>query len=86
MVVEGSELRANVDSWRGRVKVEILNTDDGQPLPGYTFGESIPAMVDSIDEPMRWKEKSDVSELRGKTVRVQFSLLDAEIYAFWFTN
>ena len=59
MVVEGRELRANIDSWRGRVKVEVLNADDGQPLPGYTLDDSIAAMVDSIDEPMRWQEKSD---------------------------
>ena len=35
--------------------------DDGQPLPGYTFDESIPAMIDSIDEPVRWKEKVQTS-------------------------
>ena len=63
------------DSWRGRVKVEVLNADDGQPLPGYTFDENIAAMVDSIDEPMRWKEKPDLADLRGRTVRLRFSLL-----------
>ena len=86
IIVEGSELRVNVDSWRGRVKVEILNADDGQPLPGYTFDESIPAMVNSIDEPVRWKAKPDLAELRSKTVRLRFSLLQAELYAFWFTD
>ena len=86
IVVEGTELRGNVDSWRGRVKVEVLNADDGQPLPGYTFDESIPAMVDSIDEPVRWKEKSDLADLRGQTVRLRFSILEAELYAFWFTD
>ena len=86
MVVKGSELHVNVDSWRGRVKVEVLNADDCQPLLGYTLDESIAAMVDSIDEPIRWKEKTDVAELRGRTVRLRFSLLQSEIYAFWFTN
>ncbi len=86
LVVEGSELRVNVDSWRGRVKVEVLNADDGHPLPGYTFDESIPAMIDSIDEPVRWKEKVDLSEHRGRTVRLRFSILEAELYAFWFTD
>ena len=86
LVVEGSELRVNVDSWRGRVKVEVLNADDGQSFPGYTFDESIPAMVDSIDEPVRWREKADLAELRGRTVRLRFSVLQAELYAFWFTG
>ena len=56
----------------------------GNRFSGYTFDESVAAMVDSIDEPIRWKEKADVTELRGKTVRLRFSLLEAEIYAFWF--
>jgi hypothetical protein len=86
VVVEGRELRLNVDSWRGRVKVEILNADDGCPFPGYTLDESIAAIVDSIDQPMRWKEKEDVAELRGRTVRLRFSVLQAELYAFWFTD
>jgi hypothetical protein len=86
LVVEGRELRVNVDSWRGRVKAEVINPDDGRPLPGYTLDDSIPAMVDSIDEPMRWKEKTDLTELRGTTVRLRFSLLEAQLYAFWFTD
>ena len=86
LVVEGNELHVNVDSWRGRVKAEVINPDDGRPLPGYTRDDSIPAMVDSIDEPMRWKEKVDLTELRGKTVRLRFSLVEAQLYAFWFTD
>ena len=43
-------------------------------------------MVDSIDEPMRWKERTNLTELRGRTVRLRFSILEAELYAFWFTD
>jgi len=86
IVVEREGLRINVDSWRGRVKAEILDASDGQPLPGFTNDESIPAMVDSIDEAVRWKEKRDLSELLGRTVRIRFSLLNAELYAFWFAG
>ena len=35
---------------------------------------------------MCWKEESDLTELRGTTVRLRFSLLEAELYAFRFTD
>ena len=31
-------------------------------------------------------DKADLSELAGWTVRVRFSLLNAELYAFWFAD
>ena len=86
LVVEGDQLHVNVDSWRGRVTAAILDAENGQPLAGFSGEESIAIVADEIDETFRWKQKSDVHELRGKTVRIRFSLLRAEIYAFWFTN
>jgi len=86
LVVAGDELRINVDSWRGRVRTEILDAADGHPIAGYTTDESIPAVVDSINEPARWKHKPNVAGLRGKTVRIRFSLWQAELYAFWFAG
>ena len=70
----------------GRVKAEILDAADGQPIAGFTSDDSIPTVIDSIDEALRWKDKVCLSELRGKTVRIRFSLLRAELYAFWFTE
>ncbi len=86
LVVEGDQLHVNVDSWRGRVTAAILDAENGQPLAGYSGEESIAIVADEIDETFRWKQKSDVRELRGKTVRIRFSLFRAEIYAFWFAN
>jgi hypothetical protein len=82
--VDGGKLQINVDSWRGRVRAEVLDAADGRPLSGYSMEESIPAVADSIDQSMRWKEKSDLSGLAGKTVRIRFWLLRAELYGFWF--
>ena len=86
IVVEEKDLHVNVDSWRGRVRAEVLDASDDQPISGFTNDDSIPAVIDSIDETMRWKNKSDLSELVGKTVRIRFSLLRAELYAFWFAG
>jgi hypothetical protein len=86
IVVEGKDLHINVDSWRGRVQAEILDASDGQPVVGFSRGESVPAVIDSIDETMRWQDRSDLGNLLGKTVRIRFYLLGAELYAFWFAG
>jgi len=86
LMVEGDELRVNVDSWRGRLRAEILDASDGQPIRGYTREDSIAAVIDSIDEPLRWRDRADVGELRGRTVRIRFSLWQAELYGFWFAD
>jgi hypothetical protein len=86
LVVEGRELHVNVDSWRGQVRAEILDAAGGQPISGFSRDESIPAVIDRIDVPLRWKQRSDLSELRGSTVRIRFWVQRAELYAFWFAG
>jgi len=83
LTVEDRVLRVNVDSWRGEVRAEIADAEDGRTIPGFSGEECVPAVVDSIDEPLRWREKEDLSELAGRTVRIRFSLLRGELYAFW---
>ena len=84
--VASERLHINCDSWHGRVLVEVTDATSGQAIPGYTRAESQPAIIDSIDETVRWKAKNDLAELRGKTVRLRFHLWNAELYAFWFAG
>ena len=86
LTVEGRDLRVNVDSWRGQLKAEIIDAESGQTLPGFGSEECVPAVIDSIDEPLCWKEKADLSELAGRRVRIRFSILRGELYAFWFAD
>ena len=83
IVIEGDQLHINVNSWRGQVTAEILDATSGSPVAGFENTASVPSSIDSIDETIRWKDKTDISELLGRTVRLRFSLLDAEIFAFW---
>ena len=71
VTVDGGELHINVDSWRARLRAEVIDADNGQTIPGYSTDESIPTVIDSIDERLRWKDKPDISELRGRTVRIR---------------
>jgi len=82
--VTGQRLHINCDSWRGRVLAEVSDAGTGQPIPGFTRSECEPAMVDRIDEPVRWKTRNDLADLVGKTVRLKFHLWNAELYSFWF--
>ena len=81
--VTGPELRVNVDSWRGRVVAEVLD-EHGAALPGYATEDCIPAVVDSTDHLVRWRDRASLAELQGRRVRLRFSLWAAELYAFWF--
>ncbi len=83
--VTGQRLHINCDSWRGRVMVEVTDAATGKAIPGFTRAESQPAIVDRIDELVRWKTKADLAELRGKTVRLTFHVWNAELYSFWFS-
>jgi hypothetical protein len=81
--VTGDRLHLNADSWRGKVVVEVIDANDGQPVTGFTRDDCLPITLNSIDETVRWKEKDTLSELHGKTVRLRFYLWQAELYAFW---
>ena len=82
--VTGAELRINVDSWRGRVTAELLDAPSNEPIAGFGADDCIPAVIDSIDEPVRWKNRNSLAELRGKSVRIRFSILRGKLYSFWF--
>ncbi len=82
--VDGSRLHLNVNSWRGHVAAELLDAEENRTLPGYSLEECVSLCVNQIGTSIRWKTRADLSELRGKTIRVRFSLLNAELYAFWF--
>jgi len=82
--VTGEQLHVNIDSWRGRVQVEVVDADTGQTVPGYSQDQCVPAISDSTDQVVRWKENRTLSALKGRTVRLRFHLWQSEVYAFWF--
>ncbi|MBW3599681.1 MAG: hypothetical protein KY475_20725 [Planctomycetes bacterium] len=62
-----------------------LSAPDGAILPGYGFDNSqVPVNLDSIYTPVRWKNKPDLSELRGKAAAIQFQIKGAALYGYRF--
>ncbi len=68
---------------RGGLRAEVLDSA-GNPVPGYTSAECVPVRADGARLPLGWKGRSDLDELRGRAVRLRFTLRDGGLYAFWF--
>ncbi len=69
----------------GSIRVEI-QTEDGQPIPGFAAADCVEVIGNEIDRTVRWKSGSDVSALAGKTVRLRFVMKDADLFALRFAS
>lgn len=67
----------------GRIRVEILS-DQGQPVPGFTLDDCDGIRGDAISETVSWQEKTDVSALAGRPVRLRFVMNEADVYSLRF--
>ena len=81
----GKELAVNfVTANRGQLRIELQDAD-GQPLDGYRLRDCQPLRGDSIEQPVAWKNGSDVSKLAGRTIRLRFHLQNADLFSFRFS-
>ena len=63
------------------VRVQILDGDSGEPIPGYTLDEAIPISGDQLFAQPRWQEQPDLSALVGKPIRIEIAMREAELFA-----
>lgn len=86
LIFNGDELILNFSSSAaGGIRVE-LQSDDGRILPGFALADSAPIFGDSVQRKATWKNGGDLSGLKGRPVRLRFSLQDADLYSFQFRN
>lgn len=79
--VAGAKLQINARTSRaGSVEVELRQK--GNPIEGFTFSDCVPFNGDEVWTDFHWKEKSDLSSLRGKGVSLAFRLNSAKVFAF----
>jgi hypothetical protein len=84
LVFRGKELTVNfATSAAGHVRVELQDAA-GRPFPGFALADSDELFGDALERPVTWKDKSDVSALAGRPVRIRFLLRDADLYALKF--
>jgi hypothetical protein len=87
--IAGTQLFVNAATNGGALQVELRDAAD-QPIPGYTFAESLGLAAPSPENghgtrnSMQWRTKRDVAELKGKPIRIRFSLQRTDLYAFSF--
>jgi hypothetical protein len=80
----GARLVLNVaTSAAGELRVEIQD-EAGQPLPGYALADCLPIYTDEIERAVAWTSGADVGALAGQTVRLRFSLKDADLFSLRF--
>jgi hypothetical protein len=67
------------------VRVALLN-ERGKPLPGFSLEDCEPIQGNSVRYVVAWQDSADLQHHAGQTVRLQFELCHARLFAFQFTS
>jgi hypothetical protein len=82
--LEGDKLQINVNAKAGWVRVELLD-ENGKAVPGFSGKDAKQhKSADNLRLAPKWKSGGDLSSLKGKTVKLRFTLQNAKLYAFDF--
>ena len=57
---------------------------DGEWPEAWSFDAASEFTGDAIDHEVGWKGQTDLSPWAGRTIRLEFRLVGAELYSFWF--
>jgi hypothetical protein len=83
MAFAGRKLHVNAHVARGgELTVAVLDYR-GAPEPGYRHEDCLPVKANGIDLPVSWRGKTDLAEMAGSDVRLQFRLRNAKLFSFW---
>ena len=86
LIFSGRQLLLNYStSGAGSVRVEIQDAK-GQALPGFALDDCAELYGDSLEQPVVWKNNSDLGQWAGKPVRLRFELRDADVYSLHFAE
>jgi hypothetical protein len=81
--LQGGKLELNVSAKSGQVRVELLDADTGDSIPGFSGDDALPYQgVDDVRFAPRWRNQPDLATLKGKAVRLKVLLDRAKLYAF----
>jgi hypothetical protein len=68
----GASLIINADSDGGELRVVLVEAD-GRPIPGFTFGDSVPLNSDAARWTARWKSEATPPTDRPVRVRLEMN-------------
>lgn len=69
----------------GNFRVEIIDSN-GDVVKGYEKENCIALVGDAVKEIVQWKDGGSISKLQGKSIRLNFSLNDCELFSFWIAD
>jgi len=82
IIPKAGDLKLNVRTANhSAIRVQMLDGETAQPIPGYTWEEAEPISGDHLFAQPRWKERADISELIGKPIHIEIQMREAEIFA-----
>jgi len=82
IIPQAGEMSLNVRTTaHTAVRVQMLDGETAQPIPGYTSEEAVPISGDHPFAKPRWKERADISELVERPVRIELAMREAEVFA-----
>lgn len=64
----------------GSLRCEIQD-EHGNVIPGFSMEDCDEAVGDAIEYPIRWKGSAELNALAGRSLRLRFSLVDADLFA-----
>ncbi|MEW6753852.1 MAG: hypothetical protein AB1505_23155 [Candidatus Latescibacterota bacterium] len=71
----------------GAVQVAVREAEgvrDGEWPPEWSLDRAVPFTGDAVDHPVAWQGQQDLSAWAGRSMRLEFRLLRASLYSFWF--
>jgi len=68
----------------GFIKVEIQDAA-GKPITGYGLKDAKELIGNYIEHPGAWQNRTDVSSLSGRPIRLKFVMKDANLYSLQFS-
>lgn len=69
----------------GGAAVSLLDPG-GDPIPGFGEEDAEWISCDEVNREVSWRNGSDLSELQGRPVRLQFRMRNARLFAFQFVE
>jgi hypothetical protein len=81
-VVPDGRLTINCNSEHGEVRTRLLD-ENRKPLKALGQSEAEPISRDALAEEVQWRKP--IAALRGKPVRLEFTLRDSALFGFEFT-
>ena len=76
----GGALLVNADAHAGEMKVRVSD-ELRKPVKGFNYDDMPAFNGDSVAHEVKWNGKS-LDELKGKVIRLEFQLKDADLYTF----